>query len=553
MRRAKSCLMASLAIIMAINKLLSLIEKHGLDGFLVPSNDEFQSEYTPEYNNRLKFLTSFTGSNGIALITKKKLVFFTDGRYLLQAKRELSEDFIIENITHLYDNKYLFGKIGFDPKLHLANAIERFKNCELIACENLVDLIWENRPKYIQSKIFDYPAKYAGESKESKLQKISQYLKINNFDAIIITDPYNICWLLNIRGDDVPYNPVILSYAVCYQDRKIELVAIEEFTEKVKPLKNKQIEIDPSSASIWVMNHFVNPILKQDPCVLLKACKNKKEIKQAKEIHIIDGVALTKLLFWLESSYKNITEIDIGNKLLEYRSLSPRFITPSFATIAGFAENGAVIHYHANQDTNKKLDKDGLLLIDSGGHYYGGTTDITRVIPIGRPTHEQKLNFTLVLKGHIALAQAKFPKGTSGADLDILARQFLWKEQKDYPHGTGHGVGNCLNVHEGPQRISKFSRQELIEGMILSNEPGYYKNGEYGIRLENLMVVKKTKDSFLEFETISLAPISKKLILKKLLSIDEMKWLNNYHKKIYKELSPFLSSKEKIWLKSTLI
>ena len=373
-----------------------------------------------------------------------------------------------------------------------------------------------------------------------------------------MTDPSNICWLLNIRGNDIEYNPILLSYAIFYKNGNLDIfsnykkhIPLKNFSIYLENLKDKKIKIDPYSASSWIMNQLNQKILDNDPCTLAKACKNNVEISQAKKIHISDGTALCKLLYWVEKNYKKerISEITVANKILELRSHFSNFLYPSFSTIAGFAEHGSIIHYEATKNTNKIISNNGLLLIDSGGQYFGGTTDITRTIIIGKATNQQKLDFTLVLKGHIALAMAKFPVGTRGMDLDVLARQFLWQNGKDYAHGTGHGVGNCLNVHEGPQRISKTCMQTLEEGMIISNEPGYYKNGEYGIRIENLVLVRKSKNNYLGLETISLAPIDQKLIIKKLLTKPEIKWLNSYHKKIYLKISPYLTKQEKTWLK----
>ena len=541
-----------------LSNLRTLIKDNHLDGFLIPSNDEFQSEYIPDHSNRLNFISGFTGSNGIALITLQEAIFFTDGRYLYQSEQELPRDFNIQNIANIYDNKFLNGKIGYDPKLHLHLNIKKYKNCTLIACDNLVDKIWHNKPHQKESSVFEYSIKYSGESSESKCQELQKHLENNNIDALIITDPSNICWLLNIRGNDIEYNPILLSYAIFYQNGNLDVfsnfkdhIPLKNFSNQLEKLKDKKIQIDPNSASIWIMDQLNHKILDDDPCTLAKACKNNIEISRAKQTHIHDGVALCKLLYWIEKNYKKeaISEITIADKILELRSISPNFLYPSFSTIAGFAQHGSIIHYKATDTTNKIISNDGLLLIDSGGQYLGGTTDITRTILIGKSTNQQKLDFTLVLKGHIALATAEFPINTRGMDLDILARQFLYQHGKDYAHGTGHGVGNCLNVHEGPQRISKMCTQSLKEGMIISNEPGYYKNGEYGIRIENLVLVKKLKNNYLGLETISLAPIDKKLIMKKLLTNPEIKWLNSYHKKIYLKISPYLTKQEQIWLK----
>jgi Xaa-Pro aminopeptidase len=534
-------------MINVISELRKKICANKLDSFIIPSNDEFQSEYVPDHANRLRFITGFKGSNGVALITSDKAIFFTDGRYILQAKEEVNSEFQIHDIKNIYDNEFLKGKIGYDPKLH--TSVNQYKNSTFIACENLVDLIWKNKPTSEISQTFDYPVKYAGELSESKCNNIERYLQDNEIDALVITDPTNICWLLNIRGGDVKYTPVILSYLIFHKDGNYDIYTdFAKFSEQLKLLKDKKVQIDPGSASLWVQDHLNTPILKEDPCSLAKACKNKVEITQARRIHAIDGVAICKLLHWLENK-NNTSEIEVVDKLLEFRALGKDFLYPSFATISGFAEHGAIIHYCVSDESSKRLSGNGLFLLDSGGQYFGGTTDITRVVPIGKATYQQKFDFTMVLKGHIALASSIFPEGTGGDALDSIARYHLWKHGKDYAHGTGHGVGNCLSVHEGPQRISKGGGCPLKPGMIVSNEPGYYKNGEYGIRIENLMLVKKLKNKFLGFETLTLAPIERKLILTNLLSKDEKEWLNKYHQKVYSKLSPSLSRQEELWLK----
>lgn len=541
-----------------IIKLRDSFDDYGVDCYLIPSNDEFQSEYVPEHLNRLKYITGFSGSNGLAIVTKTSALFFTDGRYILQASKELSGDFEVYNLSDL--SKYIpKNKIGYDPKIYSLKAIEYYKDYNLVPCDNLVDLIWDGKPALKQSEVFDYPLEYAGQSSYNKRKEIQDYIAHKNMDALIITDSSSICWLLNIRAHDVAYNPILLSYLIFHQDGSIELFSnsknsysLEEFPKRLNLIKSKQVQIDSNSASTWLASQLDKPILADDPCLLKKSCKNDVEINCAKEIHLIDGVAVTKLLYWLDSSGEEKSELIISSKLLEYREKNSRFIYPSFTSISAFAANGAIIHYAPNKKTNKRLSGNGLFLLDSGGQYYGGTTDVTRVVPIGNPTQQQKENFTLVLKGHIALARAIFPKGTSGAELDILARQFLWQDGKDYAHGTGHGVGNALSVHEGPQRISKHSKVPLKPGMIISNEPGYYKEGEYGIRIENLMVVKELNNGYLAFETLTLVPIDKRLILPEMLSPDEQQWLDEYHKKVYQKLTPFLSEQERSWLKDRI-
>jgi Xaa-Pro aminopeptidase len=537
-----------------IKQVRDKLDLYDIDCFLIPLQDEFQNEYVPESYNRLKYITGFTGSNGLAVIAKDNALFFTDGRYLLQAAKELDSIFKIYNLKDLFIHLPK-KRIGYDPKLHSISNIQLYKNYEMVSCDNLVDLMWQDRPLMSQSEVFPYPLKYAGESKEEKCKKLQQYLVEKQLDAIVITESDNICWLLNIRANDVPYNPILLSYLIFYQNGEMEIFSnapehsnINNFYLRLEEIKLQKIQINPKSASIAIESILSDPVLAEDPCGIAKACKNDVEIKRAKEIHVIDGVAVTKLLYWLEQNYHGQSELSIAAKLLELRKISDRFLYPSFSTISSFAENGAIIHYSVKEETNKYISGNGLFLLDSGGQYWGGTTDITRTILIGKATKEWKENFTLVLKGHIALANVIFPVGTTGEDLDCLARQFLWSKGLDYAHGTGHGVGNALSVHEGPQRISKYCKVQLKPGMLLSNEPGYYKNHEYGIRIENIMLVKEKFSGYLCMETLSLAPIDKRLIVSNMLTDAEQKWLEDYHKLVYKKLSPFLSAAERRWL-----
>lgn len=536
-----------------ITALIKLLKSKNIDGFMIPSCDEFQSEYVPEYADRLKYICGFTGSNGIAVITLKNNYFFTDGRYFLQAEKEIDSSFSVYDINDFFCE----GKIGFDPKLHLRLPENNSSIFEFVECENLIDLIWTDKPKPTTSIIFDYPIKYAGASPLEKKEFLQKYLIKNNIDAIIISKPENSCWLLNLRAHDIEYNPILICYSIFHRDGTVEVFAnhpkflpLESFYLALEKLQHKKIQLDDQSASIWLKSQFKNPILKEDPIYLAKAIKNKVEISQSRKVHILDGIAYCKLLYWLEQNYQKnlISELDIIEKQLLYKKEFKNFIYPSFATICGFGDNGAIIHYRANKETNKIISDNNFLLLDSGSQYFGGTTDITRTIGLGKLTNEQKLNYTLVLKGHIALAKAIFPHGTNGSQLDILARQFLYKYGKNYSHGTGHGVGNCLSVHEPPQRINSVNKVILKPGMILSNEPGFYKENEYGIRIENLILVKERK-KFLEFETLTLAPIDTKPIIKSLLDKDEINWLNDYSNKIFKTLSPYFDQQMNKWLK----
>jgi Xaa-Pro aminopeptidase len=558
------------------------LETLNLDYFILPNNDEFSNEYLPKSANRLEFITGFTGSNATIIIGQKKAAFFTDGRYTIQAATEVNnKDYEIHNLADkswakwLLENSKNNDKIGFDPKLHSLSAINYYqkileKRKIVFLKENPVDHIWSSRPKAPATKAFIHDLKYAGISAEEKIKIITKNFS-KNADALILNSPISICWLLNIRATDIDFTPIALCHAIIYKNGKVDLfidekrldpkvkkhlknvkiISPKDLEKNILLLKNKKIQLDPNYCNYWLASLLQKSkiIEATDPCLIQKACKNPTEIKGMIKAHEIDGAAVTKFLLWLKNEAKNIDEIKTTKKLLEFRKQNKEFFSPSFATISGFASNGAIVHYHATKKTNKKIKGNSLYLVDSGGQYFYGTTDITRTISIGKPTSEQKHNFTLVLKGHIALATAEFSNKTTGSDLDILARQFLQKEGKDYDHGTGHGVGCFLSVHEGPQNISKRKNEIYLKpGMIISNEPGYYKTGEYGIRIENLVLVEKAKKKgFLKFKTITLAPIDLNLIDFKLLTEAEKSWLINYHQEIYKKLK--LTKLEKSQLK----
>lgn len=578
-----------------MNKLQQLrkeIKKHKGVGFVIPSNDEFQSEYCPDSAKRLEYLTGFSGSNGIAIVLNDKAAFFTDGRYTIQAKAQVSsKDYEIYNLADKNPWQWLLentkkGKLLLDPMLHTQSNYKKYESvCAVKSVnENLIDLIWQGRPKKPQSRVQPHALKYAGESVDSKLEKITDKIKGEGGDSAIIAAPDSVCWLLNIRGDDVACSPLILAYAIVNKkgriklfiekDRlssqatehlgdKIEIINPAKLASEVKALKGRVL-IDPNSAPYWFFDKIAekNTIYAADICQLPKACKNKVEIKGAYKAHIIDGVAVTKFLFWLDKviGKEPVSEISASNRLLEFRQEAKEFQQPSFDTISGFGSNGAIVHYHSTEATNKELKGNGLFLLDSGGQYKEGTTDITRTIAIGKPTKEQKRNFTLVLKGHIALASMVFPEGITGSQLDSMARQYLWQNGLDFDHGTGHGVGSYLGVHEGPQRISKMPNNVALRpGMIISNEPGYYKEGEYGIRIENLItVIKKDEFSkndkeFYGFETLTVVPIDLKLIDISILDKVEINWLNDYHKRVLSDIKHGLDSDLQKWYKESFL
>ncbi len=574
-----------------IDVLRKKLIKYKLDGYIVTHNDEFFNESIPDCNKRLEWLTSFDGSAGTCLILIDKAYLFVDGRYTTQAK--LQVDNKIYEIVHLNKNNFYhvlknFNKnlnIGFDPKLHSVFNIKFIKN-QLIDTEvklipisnNLIDLIWKEKPQINYNKIENYSAEYSGKSSNEKINLVCKFLNKNSSDSIIITDCESISWLLNIRGSDLEFTPIAFVYLVVSIDKKISLFtnsdynpdlekdlegqlivnSIKDFYPYIEKLgKNKKtVIIDDKTCSYHILEllkkNNTNVIKKNNPCLYYKACKNKIEIKGIVEAHIRDGKSISQAIYWLKNNFlkESIDELMVANKMFDLRKDNKNFISLSFPTIAGTGPNAAIIHYRPTISSSRKIKESDLLLIDSGAQYLDGTTDATRTICLGGPTIEQKRNFTKVLKGHIALAKAVFPIGTCGHQIDILARKFLWEDGLDYDHGTGHGVGSFLNVHEGPQSISKHPNTTPLEpGMIISNEPGFYKEGEYGIRIENLVLVEEKSKGFLGFETITLAPIDKTLIANELLDKTDVEWINNYHKKVFKKISNHLNTNEKFWLK----
>ena len=558
-----------------IKLLRSKFEKYGIDGYIIPKNDDFFTEYSKL--NRLEVISNFSGSAGLAIILKNKNYLFTDGRYTIQSKIESGKNFKIYGFEKLINcNLFKNLTLGIDPKLFTNTQIKNYflKHNKIKSVEkNLIDEI-KKQKKHTSKPFFSLDKNIVGESINSKLNKIAKYLKKNKSDYIFISAPENVAWTLNIRGEDGPNSPVPNSRLIVSKSKKILLISnikkckqllkhkiinkdefldINTLPSKIQHLKGKNFIIDDKSCSIFYENLIKSKfkiIKREDPIYLLKAIKNKTEIKNMINAHILDGVALTKFLFWIKKiNKKKITEVEAAKKLENFRKLNKNFLYPSFDTIAGSGKNGAIVHYRAKKENCRVINKRDIFLCDSGGQYKYGTTDVTRTICFSKQKQNIKNIFTKVLKGHIAVATSNINKQDTGKKIDKRARKFLNKSNLDYAHGTGHGVGFFLNVHEGPQSITKINTVKIKEGMILSNEPGYYKTNEYGIRIENLVYVKKVNKSLL-FQNLTMAPIEKDLINLDLLTIDEKNYLFKYHLEVYSKISKYLNKNEKSWLAS---
>ncbi len=556
-----------------IKVLRSKFKKYEIDGYVIPKNDDYFTEYSKL--NRLEVISNFSGSAGLAIILKNKNYLFTDGRYTIQSKIESGKNFKIYGFEKLR-NCSLFKNLtlGIDPKLftntQIKNYFLKYNKIKYVE-KNLIDEI-KKQKQHASIPFFSLDKNIVGESINSKLNKITKYLKKNKCDYIFISAPENVAWTLNIRGGDGPNSPIPNSRLIISKSKKILLISnlkkckqllknkiikkneyldVHTLPSKILNLKGKNFIVDDKSCSIFYENLIKSKfkiIKREDPIYLLKAIKNKTEIKNMINAHILDGVALTKFLFWIKKiNKKKITEVEAAKKLENFRKLNKNFLYPSFDTIAGSGENGAIVHYRAKKEKCRTIDRNDILLCDSGGQYKYGTTDVTRTICFSKQKHSIKNIFTKVLKGHIAVATTDINKDDTGKKIDKRARKFLNKSNLDYAHGTGHGVGFFLNVHEGPQSITKINTVKIKEGMILSNEPGYYKTNEYGIRIENLVYVKKTKKN-LSFQNLTMAPIEKDLINFDLLTIDEKNYLFKYHLEVYSKISKYLNPKEKSWL-----
>lgn len=522
----------------------------GIDAYLIPSTDEYCNEYVPLQYKRLNWLTGFTGSNGIAVITSKNCHLYTDGRYILQATKELS-NFEIIDISKFGVADIDAQIIGYDPMLHThsfinkANDMFNNKHEFLPIDDNLVDLIWSDRPERKTGVYYQYD-----NNSYSRITKLTNAMHQDS-DFMLISSAEQLCWLAGIRGDDVPYTPIALYYGILSKSGVLEKIgSAYALKQRIKDLDEYKIEFDPYQTPHKIASLIKNKIHSNNPINSIRVIKTDQEIATMKEAHIYDGAAICKFLYWLSNIESVYTEYELAEKLLEFRLQANSFDSLSFSTISAFQENGAIIHYNPNKLHSKKVEGDGLFLIDSGAHYKcGGTTDVTRVIPIGNISPDWRYYYTSVLKAHIDLALCRFPQGTTGAQLDGIARAALWNVGLDYPHGTGHGVGVFLSVHEGSLRISKACNIAVPKGAILSNEPGVYLEGKYGIRLENLMVSSEDEiEKFLKFSPLTMVPFDIRLIEVSMLSLTQRQWVNAYHKNVLENLIQHIDHNMKNWL-----
>ena len=571
--------------------LRTVLAAEKLDGFLVPRADEHQGEYVPACDERLAWLTGFTGSAGFAVVFAKAAFIFSDGRYTLQVAAQVDA----RQFTYVPSHEVPFGawltthvstgaRIGFDARLHTSADVEKLtralsqKSATLVALDsNPIDRVWHDRPPLPGAPLSLHGPAYAGEGVADKIARVQARLHEMSADALVVSDPHNAAWLLNIRGGDVGHTPIALCYALVMAQGpatlfvdpakvddgirhglpgNVEMAAPDELPVALRQIARggRSIALDQATAGDFLKTLVERAggkaVTGPDSITLLKACKNATEIAGARAAHLRDGAALAQFLCWLDTAVlsETLTEIDAVAALESFRLESGKLRDVAFPTIAGMGPNGAMPHYRVNETSNRRLGK-GFFLVDSGGQYEDGTTDVTRVVAIGRPTATMKDRFTRVLKGMIALSRVRFPKGTTGAQLDTLARQFLWEKDLDYNHGTGHGIGSYLSVHEGPQRIAKTGHAALEPGMIVSNEPGFYEPGRYGIRIENLLLVEEAGSS-LAFETLTLAPVDRRAIARRLLSRDERAWLDAYHARVLKEVGPLVDAQVRGWLES---
>jgi Xaa-Pro aminopeptidase len=581
-----------------IKALQGELKSRKLKGFLVPHSDEHQSEYLAPQFERLAWLTGFTGSAGNAVVLDKEAALFVDGRYILQARAQ-TDSALFEVLqtpeakasTWIADKLGKGGSVGYDPSLHTVKEIERLtetlakSGIKLVPVEtNPIDAIWQDRPKPMATAVVPHGIEYAGRSAQEKIRDVQAALAAENTDAVLLTLLDSIAWLFNIRGGDIKHTPVALAFAIVPASGRptlfIDLAKIGDnvkgeiretadlaepatLAERLKALGEAQarVRLDPETASMRFAQALkadgAQVVPGQDPCILPKAIKNATEIAGARTAHLRDGVAMVRFLAWLDEVAVpgKIDEVAAAIKLEDCRRESGQLKDISFDTISAAGANGAIVHYRPTTKSKRVLEAGSLYLIDSGAQYREATTDVTRTIAVGTPTAEMRRHYGLVLKAHIAIATARFPKGTRGQDLDPFARRPLWEAGLDYDHGTGHGIGSYLSVHEGPQRLSRLGTVELEPGMILSNEPGYYREGHYGIRLENLVLVTPLEKiaggtrEMMGFETLTLVPFDRRLIDPKQLLPWELAWLNAYHARVRREIEPILLSDDRAWLR----
>lgn len=555
---------------MTIDDIQQKLKQESLDAYIIGYENRFLGQDILPQEHKIKYLCGFSGSAGMLAVTADKVFLFVDGRYELQARQEVDTNKIsVVNQTPCLENVLCFlkqqkvQKIGFDGWSVAAGEIA--ENESLFPKLQLVDVsTWVDLESKSIVEVKERSSVYAGASRKDKLRLLIDIMQAGGADYYLVTAADSVSWLLNIYAKDLQCSPVVRAYALIDKNGEFKLIAdnlqtdlpVCTFGEFENWLKTQTVKILYTAASIpsRLKKILKNGVPVQDICQLQKAEKNETELQGMINCHRRDGVALVKLLYWLQNNWRGKTELEVVQKLHELRQEQDLFFEESFETIAGAAENGAIVHYQPTEKTNRKLQENNLLLLDSGGQYFDGTTDVTRTVALGIPSAEMIHDFTLVLKGHIALERAIFPKETSGVQLDVLARLPLWREGKDYKHGTGHGVGCFGNVHEGPNRISnKGSMYGFKANMVTSIEPGYYKENAYGIRIENLVYSKPSKkyENFLEFEILTLVPIDKKLIDVYLLDAGEQDWLNNYHRKVYESLAACVNDDEKKWLKES--
>jgi Xaa-Pro aminopeptidase len=582
----------------AIPLIRAQLEQLGLDGLFVPHEDEWQNEYLPDCAERLAWATGFTGSAGAAIILRDKAYLFSDGRYTQQALSQTAPELFEQRdlvdqgpAVWLKAEAPSGAKIGYDPRLVPPDALARLKESaaqagvELVAVGvNPIDQAWQDRPAEPRAEIVPHPETFSGESSASKRSRIGEKLSGDGIEASVLTSPAALAWLFNIRGTDVTRTPLALGSAILNKDgtaqlfvkpekvtpelrgflgNEVSISAEPDFVEALKQTSGKRILVDPSLSSAHVFDALhaagAQIVRGQDPTIMPRALKNAVEIAGTKRAHARDGVALANFLHWfdVEAPKGQLTEIDICKAIEGFRMATGALQDLSFDSISGAGPNGAFPHYRVTVESNRKVDQDNLFLLDSGGQYLDGTTDVTRTVAVGSPSAEMQDRFTRVLKGHIALSRVRFPKGTTGSALDALARMSLWEGGFDYDHGTGHGVGSYLGVHEGPHRIAKVPNHVALEpGMIVSNEPGFYKIDGYGIRTENLQYVTPAtpieggERPMLGFETLTLAPIDRRLIVVEMLTEAELAWLNSYHAKVLAEIGPRVEAEVRAWLEA---